>query len=72
MIGFSMDKPEQEPENVYSDWESSHTKTNDTLKKSFNKPASPLDMRDTTESSWNNINSGITKPVLQQVEINKK
>lgn len=73
MIGFCVDKTEEEhSENVYSDWETTHAKTNDTLKQSFNKPSSPLEVRDVSDGSSQNISTATHKPVLQQVEVNKK
>lgn len=73
MIGFWVDKTEEEhSENVYSDWETTHAKTNDTLKQSFNKPSTPLDLRNGSDGSSNNVSAAVHKPVLQQVELNKK
>ena len=72
MIGFNTDKKEFENENLFSDWEISQSKTNDTLLKSFQKPTSPLDTNETSDKSWKNITSKIQMPVLQQIKNDSK
>lgn len=70
MIGFSLEKLD-ESENVCSDWDTNHTKTNDTLKQSMTKKSSPLEFDDLKESSHKNISINVNKPSLHPVDAKK-
>ena len=67
MIGFSVDKNE-ESENIWSDWDTTHTKTNDTLKQSITKKSSPLDIPEMKDLNKRNISMNIHKPVLHPID----
>lgn len=71
MIGFNLDKT-TEAESRMSDWTISQSKTNDTLKKSFNKASSPLEASATSDQSWANITTKVTKSMVQKVKSNKR
>lgn len=71
MIGFRVEKTGKEYENVFSDWESNHTKTNDTLKQSMTKKSSPLETDELVENSWKNVSTTITKPILHPIEVKR-
>jgi len=72
MIGFNPDKKEQETKTRLSDWTISQSKTNDTLKKSFNKPSSPLEASTYSDQSWQNISSKNHKSMIQKGKTNKR
>lgn len=70
MIGFNLEKKKSDLD--FSDWEISHNKTDDTLKKSFQIPNSTLEVNDSNGKSWKNETSNNHKSVLQPQQPNKK
>lgn len=73
MIGFNLDRKENESESRLSDFNISQSKTNDTLnKKSFNKPSSPIEVSTHSDKSWKNITSKVHRSMIQKVKANKR
>jgi len=72
MMGFNLDKKENGSENKQSDWNISQSRTNDTLKKSFNKPSSPLEASTYSDHSRKNFSSQNHKSMIQKLKSNKR
>lgn len=72
MIGFNLDRKESESVSRLSDFNISQSKTNDTLKKSFNKPSSPFETSNHSDKSWKNITNKVHKSMIQKVKANKR
>ena len=72
MIGFNLDKKENESQSRLSDWNISQSRTNDTLKKSFNKPSSPLEASTYSDRSRKNISSNNHKSMVQKLKSSQR